>query len=159
MKARGMLTVAMVGAAMAVASAFAPAAQARDVSVKDYQREMRLLLPVIESWNHDLNVNLTAMQTKPELACGDDYPQLVALGRSLAADMAGTALNAPATLRDQNLAAAAGLQAAVSGAGQASQDCDGANLGEVRTQVEVGLARYDENIARVRVFVTGLTLR
>ena len=159
MKARGILTVLAVGAAMALASAFAPAAQAQEVSVKDYQREMRLLLPEIETWNHDLNVNLMAMQTKPELACGDDYLQLVALGRSLAADLAGTALNAPATLRDQNVAAAEGLQMAAIGAGQASLDCDGPDLGVVRAQVEFGQSRYDENIARVRVFVIGLTLR
>jgi hypothetical protein len=159
MRMRGTMTMVMVGAAVALGLAFAPAAHAREVSVKDYQREMRLLLPDVESWNHELNVSLAAMTAKPELACGEEYRSLVAQGKSLADDLAGTALNAPAYLVDLNVQAAAGLQAAVRGAGLARQDCDGADLADVRQQVGAGLDQYDENIPRVRAFVIGFTLR
>lgn len=159
MKNHKVLTMALVGAVAAVGLAFAPAAHAEGTSVKDYQREMRLLLPVIQGWNHQLDLNLTAMQTKPELACNDEYHSLVALGKSLAEDLAGTALNAPAPLVGLNLQAAEGLREVVRGAALASQDCDGENLPEVRDQVSAGQDRYDENIARVRSFVIGFSLR
>jgi hypothetical protein len=152
---RNVVSMLVAGAVLAVAVAFAPAAHAEGVSVKEYRKAMGGLISDVAAWNAELDVQLAALQTKPELACGAEYGELVRRGGWLADDLIGTAKNAPQVLVGLGVAAGEGLNVTVDGAGTASLDCDGTHIADAIAQVEAGRDQYDENIARVRVFTIG----
>lgn len=153
--------MAVMATALAVGLAMAPvAAEANEqLPTKVYKKAMRGLLADVESWNGELNVQLNAMQTKPEVACGAEYAELVRRGTWLAADLEGTALGGPEVLVAPGVNAAKDLRHAAEGAGFASLDCDGVNLTAALEQVEAGRAGYAEHVSPVRVFTIGLKFR
>ncbi len=153
--------VTVAGTALAIGVAMAPAAaQANEpLPTKVYQKAMRGLLADVEGWNGELNVQLNALQTKPEVACGADYHELVQRGGWLAADLAGTAMGGPESLVAPGVDAAEALRQVANGAGIAALDCDGTNVAAALEQVDAGRASYAESIAPVRVFTVGFKYR
>lgn len=152
---RNVVAVLVAGATLVVTAAFAPAARAEGVSIKEYRMAMRGLIQDVTAWNQELDVQLAAMRTKPELACGVEYKELVDRGGWLADDLIGTAGNGPQVLVGLGVAAGEGLNKTVDGAAEAARDCDGSHFGSALEQVAAGRGQYDEQIARVRVFAIG----
>lgn len=152
---RNVVALVVAGTVLAVSAAFAPAAQAEGVSIKQYRTAMRGLIQDVTAWNQELDVQLNALQTKPELACGVEYQELVKRGGWLADDLIGTAGNGPGVLVDLGVAAGEGLQITVAGAAEAALDCDGSHVASTLEQVAQGRDQYAEQIARVRVFAIG----
>jgi hypothetical protein len=152
---RNVVATMVAGAALVVAAAFAPAVRAEGVSIKENRAALRGLIQDVSAWNVELDVQLSALQTKPELACGAEYTELMQRGGWLADDLAGTMTNSPAVLQGLGVAAAQGLDATVDGAASAALDCDGSELPAALDKVRDGRDQYAENIARVRVFAIG----
>jgi len=138
--------------------AFSPVS-ARAESATSYRPAMRALVGTIDAWIVELDVQLAAVNTKPEAACSEEYAVLVSRGATMVDDLRGTALNAPAALVGANVLAADGLGAIVTGAAEMSAGCNGGSVANSLSRVEDGRADYAQGMMKIRNFLTGLRLR
>lgn len=93
---RKMSTTKMVLGGALVAGAFGMFGGVAAASPNDYRAGMKDLVPQANQWVADVTMTADAALTKPELGCGAEMAELVLRGESIAADLAGTGLNAPA---------------------------------------------------------------
>jgi hypothetical protein len=147
---RRMMQILMVSG-LVVAGAVATARAASADGFSDYRRGLNELLPEVSVWHDDVAALMQATSTKPEVACSAEMTQAAALGRSIAADLAGTGLLAPAAIKGQHdeLTNATRLIAQA-----ARMAC--ANSGTARVVVAGQADRFDSAQAQLRAFVTGL---
>jgi hypothetical protein len=122
-------------------------------NVDDYRDGMPGLFDVADSWMIEVERTLILIETKPEMACGDAYAELLFRGRSIVDDLSGSIWNAPEGLMDTHDMASAGLSAVLGGARHVAEACDGSTLVEGRAQIEQGRQDYSSGIAPIQDFL------
>jgi hypothetical protein len=140
-----LLVAGMVGTGVWMTSR----AAAADTSA-EYRRGMTELLPEVAAWRADTTALVQATATKPELACGAELATLAALGRSVAADLAGTGELAPNGLRARHAELTDAMRVMAEAARTACADSATARATMVTQQ-----DRLDNAQAPIRAFVTG----
>ena len=123
--------------------------------VGEYRSGMAGLIDDADQWNSELTEMLTALPTKPELACSDEYIELVNRGRWITDDLIGTGKLAPRAMRATHDRAVSGMEHVVAGAAEIGAACDGSNFGGGLQTIQQGQTDYQRGIFRVRNFLHG----
>ncbi len=138
-----------VAAALAPTSAFA-----QDTDFRKYQSDSKGLIQIVDAWTVEVEQELLVIAAKPEMARSESVLTLIRRGHGMAADMRGTAENAPNALRAKHDAATDGLVKIVEGLGVISDGGNAVAIEHGVKHVGEGLSDYSRAIRPVRYFAS-----
>ncbi len=142
------LSFAVLG--LAIGAALAPTrAHAESNPIHDYFDGVAQLMPAVDSWQADMDAQLSAMVAKPELACGEEVAALARRGHGLVEDMRGTGMIAPSILQARHDAAVDGLATAVEGLDAILESC---NRDEGADLIAQGNGEYADAVRLIRYY-------
>lgn len=151
---KSLVLFAAAALAIAATALASQTASAQTPDFRKYQTDSKALISVVDTWTDEVEQALAILDVKPETAHSDAFLQLIVRGHGMAADMRGTAMNAPSALRAKHDAATDGIETIVDGLGVIADGGTPQAMAEGIKHVRKGLEAYSGSIRPVRYFAS-----